>query len=396
MAEFTDDQREKLAEKKQAMPDGSYPIRNRKDLKNAIQAYGRSKNKQKTKAWIKKRARELKAEDLLPDEWTEEVWHYGIKGQKWGIRRFQDEDGTLTSAGKKRYSESGKAEKKADKKDSKQKIDEESKKKKWSTGKKIAVAAAALVAAYAAYKFVDSGRAKQLIDKGRSFLLNQDISFKKDSTLAKLTDKNDIFSKVVSKVNPNYGELGTVNNCRRCTIAYEMRRRGFDVKATRTMGGTGQNAIGLYSATHKNTTINGVMGWALHNAKQVLDGEVTPDKTPYALKWFRDMSQNMIDIKEFSVEKSIHNASKVFTELSKQADGARGEIELRWYSGGAHSIAWEIIKGSPVMFDCQTGIMYDSPKDFNTLSMWASGISYSRLDNVDFNIDFLLRWLENA
>lgn len=28
--------------------------------------------------------------------------HYGIKGQKWGIRRYQNEDGTLTSAGKKR------------------------------------------------------------------------------------------------------------------------------------------------------------------------------------------------------------------------------------------------------------------------------------------------------
>lgn len=30
--------------------------------------------------------------------------HYGIKGMKWGIRRFQNSDGTLTSAGKKRYS----------------------------------------------------------------------------------------------------------------------------------------------------------------------------------------------------------------------------------------------------------------------------------------------------
>lgn len=80
MAEFTEDQRKKLAENEQAMPDGSYPIRNRQDLKNAIQAYGRSKNKQKTKAWIKKRARELKAEDLLPDEWTEEIWHYDIDG----------------------------------------------------------------------------------------------------------------------------------------------------------------------------------------------------------------------------------------------------------------------------------------------------------------------------
>lgn len=31
--------------------------------------------------------------------------HYGIKGQKWGIRRFQNEDGSLTKAGIKRYSE---------------------------------------------------------------------------------------------------------------------------------------------------------------------------------------------------------------------------------------------------------------------------------------------------
>ena len=29
--------------------------------------------------------------------------HHGIKGQKWGIRRFQNADGSLTSAGRKRY-----------------------------------------------------------------------------------------------------------------------------------------------------------------------------------------------------------------------------------------------------------------------------------------------------
>lgn len=28
--------------------------------------------------------------------------HHGIKGQRWGIRRFQNRDGSLTSAGKKR------------------------------------------------------------------------------------------------------------------------------------------------------------------------------------------------------------------------------------------------------------------------------------------------------
>lgn len=32
-----------------------------------------------------------------------ELYHHGIKGQKWGVRRFQNPDGTLTDAGKKRY-----------------------------------------------------------------------------------------------------------------------------------------------------------------------------------------------------------------------------------------------------------------------------------------------------
>ena len=31
-----------------------------------------------------------------------ELYHHGIKGQKWGVRRFQNKDGSMTSAGKKR------------------------------------------------------------------------------------------------------------------------------------------------------------------------------------------------------------------------------------------------------------------------------------------------------
>lgn len=31
------------------------------------------------------------------------IAHHGILGQKWGIRRFQNKDGTLTSAGRRRY-----------------------------------------------------------------------------------------------------------------------------------------------------------------------------------------------------------------------------------------------------------------------------------------------------
>jgi len=34
---------------------------------------------------------------------NKELYHHGIRGQRWGVRRYQNADGTLTEAGKARY-----------------------------------------------------------------------------------------------------------------------------------------------------------------------------------------------------------------------------------------------------------------------------------------------------
>lgn len=71
VTKFTAAQRRELADKGDALPDGSYPIRNRSDLDHAIQAVGRTSGSQeRVRNHIRKRARKLNATDMLPTDWA--------------------------------------------------------------------------------------------------------------------------------------------------------------------------------------------------------------------------------------------------------------------------------------------------------------------------------------
>lgn len=69
------------------------------------------------KAHAMKKSQQERVEDAKFDNLTaaqkkallgaQQIQHSGIKGQRWGVRRFQNEDGTLTEAGKARYNQDG-------------------------------------------------------------------------------------------------------------------------------------------------------------------------------------------------------------------------------------------------------------------------------------------------
>ena len=67
--DFTTKQRKAAASAGAALPDGSFPIKTRQDLKNAIQSLGRAKDSGKAKRHIIKRARALGLVTLLPKDW---------------------------------------------------------------------------------------------------------------------------------------------------------------------------------------------------------------------------------------------------------------------------------------------------------------------------------------
>lgn len=67
--DFTAQERQDAADKGEALPDGSFPIKTVADLKNAVHDIGRAKDPSKAKAHIIARAKALNASDQLPEGW---------------------------------------------------------------------------------------------------------------------------------------------------------------------------------------------------------------------------------------------------------------------------------------------------------------------------------------
>lgn len=259
-------------------------------------------------------------------------------------------------------------------------------------------ATAAILAAYGTYRLVESGTARQLLIR---------TPLKKNELLSRKMSPEAIMREVVAPINPGYGNLGTKVNCRRCTFAYEMRRRGNDVKATHAIRGLGQNVPGMLNATDPKADFKTDRYSSMINMfKEHLNVERAKSEglTPKVGPFTQSLESRGLGRRVFSTEvgtrfrhlKPDEKTSRIFDTLELFPEGARGEISSQWLGGGRHSQAWEIIGGKAHIFDTQTGESYTAETFVKKVAPMLQDAGYTRLDHIPLNESFLRRWVMNA
>ena len=115
--------------------------------------------------------------------------------------------------------------------------------------------------------------------------------------------------------NPKYSKGGVYkNNCISCALAYDLRRRGYDVEA---------------APIDTTSAINGSLPVQLGFYK----GE--------KLETFDVPSDNNVAMKQFS------------DRILKYGDGSRGLLRIRWKNGDGHAAIWEVSGDTVVIRDPQ-------------------------------------------
>lgn len=187
---------------------------------------------------------------------------------------------------------------------------------------KGAAITAGVLAAIGTYKMTQSGQTNSFVMKGKQILQNRDTPFLKKPSLSKKDVTEDFLKKeVMSPMIKNRGSFGNSMNCRRCTFAYEMRRRGFDVKPTRTTNASGQHAGGLLNATRPGE----------RNPKSTI-GLITTSARK-SNPQLNELMKNPGGIGKHLVE-NHEGSDGLFRQIEKLPKGARGEVGMLWAGGG--------------------------------------------------------------
>ena len=151
-----------------------------------------------------------------------------------------------------------------------------------------------------------------------------------------MTPKDDM-----AACNRQYSKGGVYkNNCISCALAYDLRRRGYDVEAV---------PIDTTSAT------NGSL--------------------PVQLGFYKGEK-----LETYEVPNDPDVAVKQFTKnIVSYGDGSRGMLRIRWKNGDGHAVVWEVNDGSAIVRDPQNNTIIDLSEYMRR----AKTFYYFRTDNLE-------------
>ena len=321
--------------------------------------------------------------------YSDELYHYGVKGMKWGVRK------EYVPKGRDKASGSQTTEKKRKRLTDKQK-------------KIIGAVAATAVIAGTGYVLYKTGTFDKIAQAGKDiskvkvssppapteaprisryfensfaidqchtskiedlWLINRDLGISQNGLKAIYKGKLNTLSAADQAAMLTHTRLGDLNNCTYCTTAAEMRRRGFDVVAGKS---TSNVDVDRMMGWWKNPVVESVSGYKITKAEDfsLLNGDRT--------------------LRE-SLGKSAKSEVKTISKrLSSMGEGARGNFLVSNGRSG-HSVEFEVSNGNVKVFDNQIRMSFNTLSDFFKASNYKPSLSaWMRTDNLDPNLAIMV------